>query len=157
MQPQMREEEGRALDSRDELLPSEDLKAEFERETSWMEAVAELRCLLNLNVCGLDDNVFVLICLFLATTSFTVAQFVGAVKANSLSMYGDCATMALDSLTYLLNIYCEKNRISGSTEAVRLEIVGASISVAALTFVTIFLLWDSIQRSKIPHGKDEVV
>lgn len=102
--------------------------------------------LAKLNICGCHDNIFVLCCLLVGTSSFTIAQFIGAYKANSLAMYGDCATMALDSLTYMLNIYCENRRISGSLEALQLEVLVASISVASLTFVTIILLWDSLKR-----------
>lgn len=118
---------------------------------------SNLKCLNRLNCCGLEDNVFVLVCLFIGTTTFTIAQFLGAIAANSLAMYGDCATMALDSLTYLLNIYCEKNRIAGMNEAIKLEIIVASISVAALTFVTVFLLWDSLQRLRTQHPATEEV
>lgn len=98
------------------------------------------------NICGFDNNIFVLLCLFVATSSFTLAQFFGAIAANSLAMYGDCATMALDSVTYLLNIYCERNKINGSKEALKLEVFVASISISALTFVTLILLWDALKR-----------
>mmetsp|Transcript_15485 Transcript_15485/g.18364 ORF Transcript_15485/g.18364 Transcript_15485/m.18364 type:complete len:431 (-) Transcript_15485:779-2071(-) len=107
--------------------------------------------------CGLNGNVRTLWLLLLVNTSFTIAQLVGAVKADSLAMYGDCSTMALDSLTYMLNIYAEKRKKVGTIEAARLEVYVASFSIVTLVAVTAVLLWDAIRRLDTHHSKSDVV
>mmetsp|Transcript_3038 Transcript_3038/g.3617 ORF Transcript_3038/g.3617 Transcript_3038/m.3617 type:complete len:356 (+) Transcript_3038:250-1317(+) len=96
--------------------------------------------------CCSNRNVRILWILLVANTSFTIAQFVGAYVADSLSMLGDSSTMALDSFTYMLNIYAEKKKTVGTIKTARLEVYVASFSVFTLILVTAFLLWDAISR-----------
>eukprot|EP00511_Aplanochytrium_stocchinoi_P008795 CAMPEP_0204859672 /NCGR_PEP_ID=MMETSP1347-20130617/23841_1 /ASSEMBLY_ACC=CAM_ASM_000690 /TAXON_ID=215587 /ORGANISM="Aplanochytrium stocchinoi, Strain GSBS06" /LENGTH=219 /DNA_ID=CAMNT_0052008201 /DNA_START=334 /DNA_END=993 /DNA_ORIENTATION=+ len=65
--------------------------------------------------------------------------------------------MALDSLTYMLNIYAEKRKKVGTIEAARLEVYVASFSIVTLVAVTAVLLWDAIRRLDTHHSKSDVV
>ncbi|CAK9004765.1 Hypothetical protein SCF082_LOCUS8323 [Durusdinium trenchii] len=106
--------------------------------------------------------------LFVLTSLFTVAQFFGAVVANSLSMYGDCVTMAVDSGTYLLNIYAERRKLYSMNHLSehdlkaldrareRLDTRAAVVSVLALLSVTIYIMIDAGQRIHSEVGVDPV-
>lgn len=109
--------------------------------------------------CCKNENVRVLWLMFVANTCFTIAQFIGAYLADSLAMYGDCSTMALDSFTYILNIYTEKQKSkgNGNGQTAKLEIAVASVSIITLAGVTAYLLWDAILRLDSPHNKRYLV
>uniref|UniRef100_A0A7S2RTF9 Cation efflux protein transmembrane domain-containing protein n=1 Tax=Mucochytrium quahogii TaxID=96639 RepID=A0A7S2RTF9_9STRA len=108
----------------------------------------------------------VVVCLL--TTLFTVAQFFGAYFANSLAMVGDCFTMAIDSLTYFLNIYVEYHNLKRARTATeeekaraviasaKLETKVAFVSGLSLILVTAFLIWDSVSRLHSDAGVDPV-
>lgn len=103
--------------------------------------LARLRAL-----CCEASNVRALVVLFLFNTSFAVAQVVAATAANSLSMYGDSATMLLDSLTYTLNIYAECHKSTSVAASLRLELIATTFSILTLLGVTVFLMWDAAAR-----------
>jgi len=110
-----------------------------------------------------------LVVVFVVTTLFTMAQFFGAFFANSLSMLGDCITMAVDSATYAMNIFAEKAKIRllkmpgggmlwevKKGEMQRLDKRVALVSALSLVGVTLYILIDAAQRLQSEAGVDPV-
>eukprot|EP00924_Labyrinthula_sp_SR-Ha-C_P010695 snap_masked-scaffold_49-processed-gene-1.59-mRNA-1 protein AED:0.22 eAED:1.00 QI:0/0/0/1/1/1/2/0/326 len=122
-----------------------------------------------LNCFNLPHDVFVLWTMLFFNGTFAMAELFGAVRANSLSLYGDVSTMLLDSFTYMLNIYAESqkyksdvdvNSLRHKTRIMKIEISVTGFSIAILFSVTTFLLNDAIRRLRAPEqhdkGDDEV-
>ena len=84
-------------------------------------------------------------------TSFTFAQMLGARAANSLALLGDTGTMAVDSLTYAINLIAEYNRhrLSPRT-SMAIEVSASLFSVVALVGVTMYVMHDAIVRLSRP-------
>lgn len=83
------------------------------------------------------------------TLSFASAQTVAALAANSLTLLGDSATMLLDGVTYVVNLYAASRRGSGPEAARRAELMevrAAAFSVAALLLMTALLAVDALGR-----------
>ena len=98
------------------------------------------------SLCCESSNARTLLVLLVFNTSFAVAQVVAAGVANSLSMYGDSATMMLDSLTYAVNIYAECKKSPNEAASLRVELIATCFSIATLVAVTGFLMWDAASR-----------
>ena len=84
---------------------------------------------------------------FILNTVFTVAQLIGSRAANSLALMSDTSTMAIDSLTYAINVAAEyyKERM-GARQSAIIEIVASIVSVVFLVAVTANFLSDAINR-----------
>ena len=55
----------------------------------------------------MSGNTKSLLMMFVLFTSITVAQWVGGVMAHSLALQADCASMGVDALSYVGNIFAE--------------------------------------------------
>jgi cation diffusion facilitator family transporter len=92
--------------------------------------------------------------------AFVIAEIIGAVVSNSLSLLGDAACMSVDILTYLCNIYVEwyKNNAGrfNSQSSYTFEIVIPMISVISLVVVTVYISIDAIQLLNHPPLIDDV-
>lgn len=70
--------------------------------------------------------------------------FCGAI-ANSLSLLGDGALMAMDGVSYAVSLYAEKKKASAQ-DAKRLDRAAAFFSAAMLAATTVWVLFDVIER-----------
>lgn len=88
---------------------------------------------------------------------FTVSQFVGAILANSLALYGDSVDMAIDTATYALNWYVERerDRKGGERRFDRLEISVSLVSAVTLLVATGLLFWGGAHRLRDPTSQTE--
>ncbi|KOO33515.1 hypothetical protein Ctob_014399 [Chrysochromulina tobinii] len=88
-----------------------------------------------------------------------MAQTAGATAAHSLALMGDTATMAVDSVTYAINIGAEYHKETvGPRAAARIEIGASLLSVVALVAVTISIVISAVARlSEAAAEKDEDV
>ena len=85
--------------------------------------------------------------IFVLNTLFTATQFVGARAANSLALMGDTGTMAIDSLTYAINLAAEYHKEKlGAKQSAMVEICASLVSVVALIAVTVFVIRDALER-----------
>ena len=105
-----------------------------------------------------DANMRALWAIFGLNTAFTIAQLCGAAAANSLALMGDTGTMAVDSMTYAINLYAEYNKSRlGADRAEALEIGASVFSVVALLGVTAYVMRDAIDRLNAPQGDGDGV
>lgn len=99
----------------------------------------------------------VLLVTLVTNAIFTVSQFVGSVLSNSLALYGDSLDMAIDTITYALNLWVERVRDSGINHrrALYLEVVVSLISGLSLTGATVFLFIEAVRRLEAPEDDTE--
>ncbi len=94
----------------------------------------------------ISSNAKVLIVAICAFGSITVAQTVAAVFANSLALLGDCASMAVDTLTYCGNLYAEVVPQGSPRETKKAQLIASAASLLVLTSVTIAVVQDAKVR-----------
>ena len=93
---------------------------------------------------------------------FVVAEVVGAVLSNSLSLLGDASAMSLDVSTYVISIFVEEFKLRNhgarlSVDTMWLVDIGIpTISVIALLAVTMYISVDAVKVLYNPPRKDEV-
>ena len=91
---------------------------------------------------------------------FVVAEIVGAVLSNSLSLVGDAASMGVDVSTYVCNIYGEwaknSNQRGTARSRIVLEVVIPAVSTLALLGVTIYIMIDAIRLLRNPPPMNTV-
>ncbi|KAJ1422997.1 hypothetical protein B484DRAFT_452074 [Ochromonadaceae sp. CCMP2298] len=110
------------------------------------------------NSVGLSNKaVLGIICSLFAL--FVVAEIIGALASNSLSLLGDAAAMSVDVFTYLTNMYAEGvkaqgNEISHSTRMLH-EVYIPAFSVAALIGIAIYITVEALDV--IVNGSSENV
>lgn len=99
----------------------------------------------------------VLVVTIITNTLFTASQFVGAVLADSLALYGDSFDMAIDTATYVFNLWVERRRQSGSDpqHTAKLEIIASLISALALIGASVYLFYDAAGRLSDGEDTDE--
>eukprot|EP00038_Savillea_parva_P003990 m.132824 g.132824 ORF g.132824 m.132824 type:complete len:249 (-) comp11342_c0_seq1:264-1010(-) len=77
---------------------------------------------------------------------FAVAEVLGGILGNSLALASDAATMIVDAVTYVLNLYAEHKKAKTSERGVLLyELISPTFSVVALIATTIYILIEAIQ------------
>jgi len=89
--------------------------------------------------------------------TITVAQYIGAFVSKSLALFGDSATMTIDVVTYIMNLYAE---VSTSLPAVkqRNQLISSGLSIGILMGLSAFLIIDAILRlSEQRRGDEESV
>lgn len=79
----------------------------------------------------------------------TVAQVVGALAANSLTLLSDAASMGVDSLSYLGNIYAESK--VDEVHVLRNRLMSSGISLLVLFIITTVVMGQAISRLASPH------
>jgi len=91
---------------------------------------------------------------------FVIAEVVGAVLSNSLSLLGDAASMSVDVVTYICNIYGEWAKNTNQRGTVRsrivIEVAIPAISTISLLAVTIYILLESITLLRHPPSVNDV-
>lgn len=97
--------------------------------------------------CGVNNLCVLYVTAFLFG-GFCVAELIGALAGNSLSLLGDAAAMSVDVFTYFSNMYAEwiKNKhgfLDGRTRFI-LEVYIPSFSVLALLAVTAYIMSDAV-------------
>lgn len=105
---------------------------------------SEVRC---------TNNITTLLTAFSLFMGVCIAQSVGAVYANSLALLGDAASMGVDSLSFLGNLYAE----CGNHDARRQErdrLISSAASVLVLLTVTMVVVVDAINRLMHPVETD---
>lgn len=100
------------------------------------------------------SNETVLLGAFLSFMLFVVFEVIAGLQAQSLSLIGDAASMAVDAMTYLANFLAVRAmRIRGTrgggalstTEVLIYEVLPPSISMTVLLGVTVFILSDAVE------------
>eukprot|EP00981_Chlorochromonas_danica_P005358 scaffold1084_cov250-Ochromonas_danica.AAC.9 len=92
--------------------------------------------------------------------AFVIAEIIGALASNSLSLLGDGSAMAVDVFTYVCNMYAEHVKakhggLDGRTKRF-LEVYIPSFSVCALLAVTGWITSDAITVIKNKGENDDV-
>lgn len=94
---------------------------------------------------------------------FVVAEIVGAIVSNSLSLLGDASAMSLDVSTYVISIFVEEFKLRNeggktmSASTLWLVDIGIPvISVVALLCVTAYISIDALKVLKNPNIKEDV-
>jgi len=91
---------------------------------------------------------------------FVVAEIVGALAGNSLSLLGDAAAMSVDVFSYFANMWAERIKSRGGVMDRRtrmiLEVYIPSFSICLLLGVTGYVTSDAIKELKGEGGDDEV-
>jgi Co/Zn/Cd efflux system component len=89
----------------------------------------------------------VLVVAIMAFGSITAAQTVAALMANSLALLGDCASMGVDTLTYVGNLYAEtRGSELGPEAAQRRQLLASAGSLLVLLGVTSLVVVDAMSR-----------
>jgi len=92
---------------------------------------------------------------------FAVAEVVGALASNSLSLLGDAGAMYVDVFTYVCNIYAERLKAQEKEISTRtrflLEIFIPSISLCCLLIVTGYVTSSAVHVIRRPSEEHEVV
>lgn len=91
---------------------------------------------------------------------FVIAEVVGAVLSNSLSLLGDAASMGVDVVTYICNIYGEWAKNTNQRGTVRsriiIEVAIPAVSTLSMLAVTIYILLESITLLHNPPSVNDV-
>ena len=114
-------------------------------EPRWRRIVSRCRdlCAGRLTV---SPNAKVLIVAIVAFGLITVAQTFAALFANSLALLGDCASMAVDTLTYCGNLYAEVVPQGSPRETKKAQLIASAASLLVLTSVTVAVVVDAMER-----------
>ena len=107
--------------------------------------------------CRCDERTRPLWSAFVGNTVFTTAQVFGATFANSLAMFSDTSTMFVDSITYLVSLVAEHQRVRcGVRGAAAAELGASAFSVIALFAVTIAVTNDAARRITTHEEEEDV-
>lgn len=82
---------------------------------------------------------------FVLFTTITSAQVAGALISHSNALLEDCASMALDAITYLINIVAECRPEPDLRKKQRNQLISSGLSFGFLLAVTAYFLQDAIQ------------
>lgn len=86
--------------------------------------------------------------------TITVAQTVGAIFASSLALLADAASMFLDTLTYVGNLYAECSTKGGVIRRRRNQLIASGSSFFVLLGLTIYVLTEGVARVQADHDPD---
>ena len=91
-------------------------------------------------------------------TIVTVSQFICAGAAKSLALVGDAIHMSIDSVTYGMNFYVERERLkTGPTsQLLFLELVVSTVSLVALIGSTAWVCSEAAHVLTSKHSHEEV-
>ena len=104
------------------------------------------------------DNVRALWLLLALNSGYTALQTFGAVLANSLSLLSDTGTMYVDSVTYLINLFAEYQKVrQGKNEtSMRYEVGATVFSIVSLLGVTAYTMDDAVKRLVSAAEREQV-
>ena len=92
---------------------------------------------------------------------FVIAEFIGSIRSNSLSLLGDASAMSIDVVAYLCNMIAEylkrnsSNDLSAGTNFT-LTILVPLFSIMCLVVVTSYIIYDAILVLRNPPEVDDV-
>jgi Co/Zn/Cd efflux system component len=117
--------------------------------------IPDFRCSIpkfsNLNLLEISLTLFFL---------FVLAEVCGALLSNSLSLLGDAASMSIDVMTYICNIYGEWAKSSNQRPTVRsrliLEVIIPGLSTVALLAITFYICMDAVDVLRNPPVTNDV-
>lgn len=87
--------------------------------------------------------------MFSVNAVLTVGQLTCGAIANSLSLLGDGALMAMDGVSYAVSIYAERRKLNATEDAIvaeRADRLGALFNVVMLAATTCWVLFDVVDR-----------
>ena len=91
---------------------------------------------------------------------FVMAEIVGAMLSNSLSLLGDASSMCIDVSTYICNIYGEwaknNNQRATTTSRIILEVMIPGVSTIALLAITLYICIDAFHVLRHPPATNDV-
>jgi len=117
--------------------------------------------LLPVKLCGVElSNQFLLSVAAFSFLAFVIAEVIGALAGNSLSLLGDAAAMSVDVFTYFCNMYSEHVKSKQGTLDINtrlmIEVFIPSFSVIALLAVTVYITVDAVDVVLNPPEDDNV-
>jgi len=114
----------------------------------------DVACCDSVDAMSTTDILFITL---VTNTVFTVSQGVAAILSNSVSLQGDSADMAVDTVTYGLNYWVESNKKTETKDTKQkmacIESFVVAVSAFALLIFTCLLFVEAGERLR--DGKDE--
>eukprot|EP01059_Diplonema_ambulator_P033341 TRINITY_DN6916_c0_g1_i3.p1 TRINITY_DN6916_c0_g1~~TRINITY_DN6916_c0_g1_i3.p1 ORF type:complete len:304 (+),score=96.20 TRINITY_DN6916_c0_g1_i3:51-914(+) len=100
-----------------------------------------------LKICGCiwSKNARTFLVSLVLFSTITMAQTVGALIAHSMALLADCASMALDAITYAINLAAECKEEPNVQIVRRNQLISSGISFAALAGISIFFCYQGLQ------------
>ena len=94
-------------------------------------------------------------------STITSAQVAGAIIASSMALLADCASMAVDAVTYSFNLVAECRHEEDVRKVRRNQLVASGLSFGALIGISAIFLFFGIKTLNArdwegPHAKDDV-
>lgn len=100
-------------------------------------------------------NIRVLLFTAILFGMITIAQVVAAEMANSEALMADCVSMAVDALTYFLNIFVELRK--GEPMHRHLQLLVPSVSIGILVYFTVDMIFEARETLLSPsQERDDV-
>ena len=110
---------------------------------------------MNLRIQKLLKNIKSLLMMFCLFSTITSAQYVAGLAANSLSLRADCASMAVDALSYLGNMVTECRALRGAVSR-RLELTTSALSLLLLAGFTLYFMSKAAAHVSRPRAEGKV-
>lgn len=107
---------------------------------------------------ALKPNVKVLIIAIVLFASITVVQFFAAIIGHSNALLVDCASMLVDTGTYVGNLYseCLDTEKSDELSSARRALISSGLSLLVLYGITGWGLWDAVSSLTTKHLEDDL-
>ena len=103
----------------------------------------------------LSGNTKSLLVMFFLFTTITAAQWVAGLMAHSLSLQADCASMAVDALSYLGNMVAECR--TDQRSRARLELGMSAFSLLLLAWFTLLFMAKAVNSVAIAESAEHQV
>ena len=100
----------------------------------------------------LSGNTKSLLVMFFLFTTITAAQWVAGLMAHSLSLQADCASMAVDALSYLGNMIAECR--TDQRSRARLELGMSALSLLLLAWFTLLFMAKAVNSVAIAESAE---
>eukprot|EP01051_Picozoa_sp_SAG22_P018940 SAG22_NODE_3342_length_1768_cov_2.124026_1_plen_453_part_10 len=94
----------------------------------------------------LSSNSKILLVAIAAFGTISVAQLIGALVANSLALMGDVASMAVDTATYVGNLFAECSESTSAETQERNQLAASFVSLLVLVAVSLTVVFDAAGR-----------
>lgn len=98
--------------------------------------------------CGmaLSGNAKSLIVMTALFTIITASQYIAAIIANSIALQADCASMLVDALSYVGNLFAECS--TDKDKKAQLELSMSFVSLALLVGFTIYFMLEAVEETR---------
>eukprot|EP01050_Picozoa_sp_SAG11_P001116 SAG11_NODE_46_length_20454_cov_11.499386_9_plen_485_part_00 len=98
----------------------------------------------------ITNNAKILLVAIGAFGAITIAQLIGALVSNSLALLGDCASMGVDTATYVGNLVAECSVEADADIQERNQMAASFVSLTVLCAITLTVIFDALARIHQP-------